>query len=303
MLHGRLLRYLDEVARAGSIRKAATRLNVASSAVNRRIIELEDQLGTPIFERLPRGLRLTAAGEVLIQHVRETLREHERALTQINSLKGLMRGEVTIVTMAGLAANLLAEALAEFRRDHSRVKLNVGIQTGERIVQAVIAGEADLGLGYNLAGNPKLTRMVELEQRLGAAMAPDHPLAGTQSIRFADCLSFPIVAAERGMSLRNAVDLLVPPDAEFEPIVETNSLDLMKRLARRPPHLAIMNRADIDEELRTGQLAFVPFTGGGGRQIVSLVHRSKGSLDPAASMLARYVEEAFLARGVAMRGA
>jgi DNA-binding transcriptional LysR family regulator len=60
------IRYFDEVARQGSIRKAADRLNVAPSAVNRQILKLEDELGAPLFERLPRGLRLTAAGEILI---------------------------------------------------------------------------------------------------------------------------------------------------------------------------------------------------------------------------------------------
>ena len=74
MLHGRVLRYLDEVARLGSIRKAARTLNVAASAINRHIIELEEEVGSPIFERLPRGLRLTASGVLLIAHIRDTLR-------------------------------------------------------------------------------------------------------------------------------------------------------------------------------------------------------------------------------------
>jgi len=55
MNHLRFLRYADEVARAGSIRQAAERLHVAPSAVNRRIQDIEEELGTPIFERLPRG--------------------------------------------------------------------------------------------------------------------------------------------------------------------------------------------------------------------------------------------------------
>ncbi|MBL0932855.1 MAG: LysR family transcriptional regulator, partial [Alphaproteobacteria bacterium] len=73
MLHGRMLRYLDEIVRSGSIRKASARLNVASSAINRQLLALEAELGAPLFERLPRGLRLTAAGEMLIAHVRQTL--------------------------------------------------------------------------------------------------------------------------------------------------------------------------------------------------------------------------------------
>lgn len=73
MLHSRKLLYIDEIARCGSIRKAAARLNVASSAVNRQILALEDELGVPLFERLPRGLRLTAAGELCVEHTREKI--------------------------------------------------------------------------------------------------------------------------------------------------------------------------------------------------------------------------------------
>ena len=92
MLHSRLLRYLDEAARLGSIRKAASRLNVASSAINRQILALEEELGVPIFERMPRRLRLTSTGEILIAHVRETLKGHHRVEAQIEALKGLARG-------------------------------------------------------------------------------------------------------------------------------------------------------------------------------------------------------------------
>lgn len=299
MLHGRLLRYLDEVSRAGSIRKASAQLNVASSAINRRIIELEEELGTPIFERLPRGLRLTAAGEVLIQHVRETLREHDRTLGRINGLKGLMRGEVTIVTMNGIASNLLGDALMRFRDMHSRVKLNVRVLSAERSVQALIAGEADLALSYNLPSSPRLTKVAELDQRLGAAMAPNHPLAGAEAVRFMDCAAYPIVAAEQGMSLRTAIELLLPSNSELSPAVETNSLELMKRLILSPPYIAIVNRADVDQELANGLIAFIPFRGGAGRQVVTLVHRSKGTLDPAVGTVARFIEEAMQGRRAA----
>jgi DNA-binding transcriptional LysR family regulator len=68
-LHARALLYFDAIRKAGSIREAARRLHVASSAVNRQLLELEDQIGAPLFERLPAGLQLTAAGEVVARHV------------------------------------------------------------------------------------------------------------------------------------------------------------------------------------------------------------------------------------------
>src|SRR5260221_10737153 len=106
MLHSRLLTYVDEVARTGSIRKAASHLNVAASAISRQILALETQLGTPIFQRLPKKLILTAAGEVLIGHVRQTLKELTRAQAKIEELKGLRRGGGKGAEDSGHAATL-----------------------------------------------------------------------------------------------------------------------------------------------------------------------------------------------------
>src|SRR5882672_5180500 len=134
MLHSRLLNYVDEVARTGSIRKAATHLNVAASAISRQILALETQMGTPIFQRLPKKLILTAAGEVLIGHVRQTLKELTRAQAKIEELKGLRRGEITVAMMSGLASNLVPGTVKEFCIDNPRVKvtlkmLNTGAET------------------------------------------------------------------------------------------------------------------------------------------------------------------------------
>jgi DNA-binding transcriptional LysR family regulator len=290
MLHGRLLRYLDEVARVGSIRKAARGLNVASSAINRHIIEIEEELGAPIFERLPRGLRLTATGEVLIAHVRETLRAHERAIAQIQALKGLSRGEVTIATMASLASGLVADAAVAFRRSHPDIRLNVEVMNRPELVAAVIAGEVDIAVAYNLPIDPRLQRAGEFVHRLGAVVAPDHPLAQHAIVRLADCLSYPLVVARSGLSLRDVVESLIPATAEMAMAVETNSVEMMKRLAREAPHITFLNRADVDQDVRDGALRFLVLQGNAGRQILSVVHRARGSITPAASMFLQFLE-------------
>ena len=70
--------YIDVIARAGSIRKAAETLAINSTALNRRVLALEEELGVPIFERLPRGVRLSTAGELLVAHIRAQMSEIEK---------------------------------------------------------------------------------------------------------------------------------------------------------------------------------------------------------------------------------
>src|SRR4030095_1873090 len=96
-MHASILKYFLEGARSGSIRKAAQRLFVASSAVNRQILQLESELGTELFDRLPTGMRLTAAGEVVLHHVRTTLHDFELLRSELDAQKGERSGHISIV--------------------------------------------------------------------------------------------------------------------------------------------------------------------------------------------------------------
>jgi DNA-binding transcriptional LysR family regulator len=294
LLHHRLLGYLDEVARSGSIRRAATRLNVASSAVNRQILSLEEEMGTPLFERLPRGLRLTAAGEVLVRHVRDTLNGHERMLAQVASLKGLTRGEVTVATMASIAAGVLPGVIRTFRETHPRIVVKVLVLPVDQIAAALLAGEADLALAYRLPPDPRMRCIAEFEHRLGAVMAPDHPLNGRYQVRMADCLAYPLVVADRSMTLRDVLELLVPEGTSFTPVVETNSIELMKRLAQTAPHITFVNLSDVGEEIRRGVLAFTPISDASAIiQRASLMQRARSALDGPAHLLAARIQAEF----------
>ena len=87
----RLYVYFDAIIRHGSIRRAAEALRIASSALNRRLLDLEQEVGTILFDRLQGGVRLTAAGEAFAAHVRRTLSDLDRVGDQIQALQGLMR--------------------------------------------------------------------------------------------------------------------------------------------------------------------------------------------------------------------
>lgn len=293
MLHARLLRYLDEVARSGSIRKASSRLNVASSAINRQILTLEEEIGSPIFERLPRGLRLTAAGELLINHVRQTLKEHDRVRTRIEALRGLRRGDVTIVTTSGIAEGFLARIIERFTVAHPGIKLRVLTLPRDSTIAAVVSGEADVALAYNLENNPRLSTFLKYEFRLGAVMAPGHPLARRTWVRLAECFDYPMVIADPTMTIRDVLESVADLDYDLSLAIETNSIGLMKRLAQTVPNITFLNPVDIGEELYARTLKVVPVKEIDGKpQVLSLVHRSRGPLESAANLLANDIKMA-----------
>jgi DNA-binding transcriptional LysR family regulator len=295
-VHSRMLRYLDTVAKMGSIRRAARELNVASSAINRQVIALETELGSPIFERLPRGLRLTAAGEILIEHARETLKGYARTNARIDALQGLVGGKITLALTPGLAGGAIPSIVADFLEHRPGVQIVLKTMAVELIASAVIGGDADLGLGYYLLPNPGLRALMNFETHFGLVAAPGHPLALRTTVRLADLVDHPLVLVESSVKLRGVIDaafarLSFTP----KPHVETNSIHVLTRLvADSSQRVTLLNRLDVADECAMGRLAFRPLIAPYlDPQPLALVARR--ALDPLAILFAEELQ-ASLAR-------
>ena len=260
MLHGRLLNYLDEVARTGSVRKTAERLNVSASAISRQIAALEEALETQLFDRSRRRLTLTAAGEILIGHVRETLKGMNRAEAMMEDLKGLRRGVVTIALMSGLAANLLPRAVGRFQRANPGVSVRMMLMTtGDDIRNAVRAGEADMGLGFDFPSDADISVLEIAIGRLGIAVAPDHPLARSTSVRLSECVGYPVAGADQTTAIRPHIEqVFARSNLKISFAVEANSIEMMRHLAMSEGYLTFLTPFDIAFESRMGRLVYVP---------------------------------------------
>ncbi|WP_137044805.1 LysR family transcriptional regulator [Pseudolabrys sp. FHR47] len=294
MLHSRLLRYLDEVVNSGSIRQAAEKLNVASSSINRQILELEESLQAQIFERLPRGLRLTSAGEVLITHVRQTLRDHDQVQTRILELQGLSRGTIKVATMNGLASGVVSQLAVEFKKKHPGMKIIVKSLLGEAILKAVEQGDADIGLGYSMRTDPSLHIMDVFDARLGAIVASDHPLAGLPGVRLSQCCDYPIVMADQTLSIyRLMQNACIGSKVTMQAAFETNSIELMKYLAIHDRAVTFLSATDVSEEVRENRLTYVRILD---RSLKShpltLIHRANSSLALAPALFAESIRQA-----------
>jgi DNA-binding transcriptional LysR family regulator len=231
MKHLRIMRYVDEVARTGSIRKAADHLNVTASAVNRRIMDLEEELGALLFERRPRGVRLTAAGEVLVHYLREQDGEVERMKSQIEDLKGLRRGTVRIACSQALALDFLPREIAEFRKRHPLVAFDVKVLDHEQAMAALAAYEVDLVLVFRPPFLPNFQPLMSIEQRIVAVMSSEHPLATRRTIRLRDCAQHPVALPDRSLGGRQLLDEVSGRSGlTFKLAAESNSFELLRGL-------------------------------------------------------------------------
>lgn len=231
MKHLRILRYVDEVARCGSIRKAAEQLNVTSSAVNRRIIDLEEELGAQLFERRARGVRLTAAGEVFVNFLREQDGDVERMKSQIEDLRGLRRGTVRVACSQALALDFLPREIAAFRKQYSSVSFVVKVLDHEKAVAALAAYDVDLLLVFRPPFLANFQPLMTLEQRLVAVMPEGHPLGAKKTLRLRDCTAYPVALVERGFGGRQLLDeFCARTNLRFRMAAESNSFELLRSL-------------------------------------------------------------------------
>jgi DNA-binding transcriptional LysR family regulator len=291
MLHSRKLLYMNEIARCGSIRKAATRLNVASSAINRQILALEEEMGAPLFERLPRGLRLTAAGELCIEHIRDVLKNYERLEGRIRSLKMQQAGKIRLVTTVGLASGPLPEIIARFQVEHPRVFLHLRNDAGTTTVNPVLSGEVDIGLGFNIPATPGIRTLGSFDIPIGVVFPPGHRLVGAGPINLADVVQERLVLAQQGTSLREVINLMLARlDVQVEPVLETNASEMLKKLVKCGAGLTMLNPLDVITECRQGELVFRPIAEPHTRhQPMKLFARARAPLDAATSLFVEYL--------------
>jgi len=235
MRHLRFLRYVDEVARAGSIRKAAEQLHVTASAVNRRVMDLEEELGAPLFERRARGVRLTAAGELFVRYIREQTGDVERMKSQIEDLKGLRRGTVRIACSQALALEFLPREIANYRTKFPLVQFDVQVADHERAMAALAAYQVDLVLVFRPPFLPNFQPLMSLRQRLVALMAADHPLAAQKTkLRLSQMVEYPVALPERSLGGRQLLtNVLARSNLQFDIAAESNSFEFLRNMVLR----------------------------------------------------------------------
>lgn len=260
MLHPpRAYIYLDAVARAGSIRKAAEKLHVASTALNRMILELEEQAGTPLFERLPRGVRLTAAGEVLVHTVRRSLSDLRSAQSQIEQLRGLVRGTVRLGCAESVATDLIPSAVAQYQAQHPGVQFQVVSGVTHQLVQLLGQDDVELVLVHDPAPRDDLQVISRLHQPLCAMVRPDHPLAGRTSLRLAECQPYAVALGDHSFGSRRLLDAVMARSRiAMRPMIEASTVQLLKEFTRQTGAISFQFEIGTLQEKRSGELVSIP---------------------------------------------
>ena len=180
------MRYFRTVIRTGSIRAAAELLNVAPSAVSRQILKLEQELGVQLLNRLPRGVTLTDAGEVVASFSHDAFLQFERVRSELDDMKDNRVGKVTVCCVEGAVADFLPRAIADFQRRHSGISVTVNVRGTHDVVDTVLDDDADIGISFNAGEHPNIRIVERVHQLLSYIVSPRHRLADAPVLGVAD---------------------------------------------------------------------------------------------------------------------
>ena len=201
----RHLRYFVAVADEGTIARAAARLGIAHSPLARRVHDLEQELGVTLFERLPRGLRLTAAGACFLADARRVLADASAAVERVRAAGGAVAGPLRVGHAEfGVAGAIVREATLAFGREHPQVGLSVHAAGLMRQEGEVRAGRLDIGFSFDIdPDDPTLASEVLWEDHLtGAVLSAAHPLAERDVLTLDELAELAFVVVPRRLATR-----------------------------------------------------------------------------------------------------
>lgn len=228
MKHLVTFRMIDAIVRTGSIRSAAEQIAQTPSAVQRRLQSFEREVGVEIFERSSKGVRLTAAGELTILHIRDTLARTDRLCSQIGDLAGIRLGHVGIGCSQGLVPYFLPKQISDYQAQFSNVTFDVQILGHPAAGEALDNYEVDLVLVFDDQSVSQYDVRLAVPQRLSAIMSATHPLASQATVRLRACYDYPLALPHRGFGGRTLLErATLGKTFAKPPILESNSFDYL----------------------------------------------------------------------------
>ncbi len=281
----RQLEIIRAIADTGSFTAAGEKLHVSQSAISRQILLLEAELGEPVFHRIGRRIKITPAGESLLQLSHRIFQDVQDTVAQVTDKQETLRGTMRLVGGMTVCLYVFPSLLAEVRRAHPHLDLKITVGSGERSLALLRSGSGDLGLVTLPVEAADLEAVPVLEEELLLVTYPSHPLAKKREIAPADLTRQPFILFETGSITRRLVeDFFTREHIEPEIVMETENVEIIKAMVRHGVGISIIPWQAAMADVRAKQLFCSRIAG-------HALHRQTGWLYPKMRRLPRAVSE------------
>jgi DNA-binding transcriptional LysR family regulator len=251
----RQLEILKAVAETGSFTGAGRRLHVSQSAISRQILLLEAELNEPLFWRIKRKVRITPAGEALLQLALRVFDDIRETTERLNESQQKLTGTIRLVGGMTVSIYVFPTLLKEFQRLHPDVDVKVATGSADRLVRRLRAGTVDLGLLTLPVDEPDLVTRPVMREELMLVTYPAHPLAQKKRVEPTDLNKLPFILYEPGSNTRRVIDeFFVRQQVRPRIVMETENVEIIKAMASSGIGATIVSTQAIEQDVKAGRL-------------------------------------------------
>jgi len=292
-LKTRHLLLLSAIGEEGNICNAAETLSMSQPAASRLLRELEQTIGTELFERQARGVKANRYGQALMRHARNALSSLAEAAVEIDSLKAGRTGQVRIGCIGAAAVGIVPRAVTRVARDYPLVRVQVNVDTNERLLTLLSEGRIDLMVGRLPAEqDSRFTFDWLAEEPVCVVARRDHRLR-TRSSGLAEVVDDTWVVPPAGTLLRQKFVLMFRERGLACPgrLVETDSPMIVTRLLQETDFLAVLPRVLARYYTECGLIGEVPLELPCSLGPFGVIARKGWLLSPAALLMHEALED------------
>lgn len=279
------------ISRSGGFTRAAGILHLSQPAISRRIELLERELGAPLFERIPSGIRLTEAGQAFLPYAQQVLAAIQDGTAAVHAFEEEEKGTITLALVGTLASTHLTSHLQAFQTAYPAVRLLLHTARSDEVSLLVQQGDAHLGLRYFADPRTDIHSQLVMHEPLLVICAshsrfvtgaPTEPAA----LLGVPWVSFPLGAGSSGEPFARLLEQqLLRYDLDTAERISIDSLTAQKRLIEADFGVGLLPASSIEEEVRLGAVRVLPIAGLQTSVPVMVIHRRRAYLSPAVRLL------------------
>jgi len=271
-----------EIVRLKSFSKAAQTCFRTQPAISAQVRQLEQEIGTALFERLGTRISLTPAGRIFADYAEQILDLRRRSQDAINELERTPRGELLIAANESTCIYVLPGVFAQFKVEFPNVQLQVDRSYGSRVVEAVLENQADFGFAQLPIDDKKLQVLKIHTDEVKMIVPPDHPLVAKKSVVCRDLMGVPLLLPKSGTTRNRLNAWLESVEDMIQVSMELDSTEMIKRFVMANLGVSFLAASNCEEDVRSGKIVAVSLSPEPMVRRLALIYRRDKSLSKAA---------------------
>ena len=277
------------VAEQGSFSRAADQLFLTQPAVSKRIIKLEQQLKTRLFDRIGRNVYLTVAGQHLLPKAKAILEAMADTVDELTNLSGRVGGQLRIATSHHISLHRLPKPLSKFIALYPQVELDIQFAESEVIYEGLLQGRWQLGIiTLNPEPDTQIQQQAIWQDKMQFVAAPEHPLTQQYSIELSQLSSFPALLSKTNTFTRSIVEQdFAAQNLALNVAMSTNNLDTIRMMVSIGMGWSILPHTLINSQIKVIDALSKPIV----RQLGCAWHQQR-SLSNAATAFIELLQSA-----------